>query len=114
MDEVRISIILIFLCFIGLIIFGLILQRIFSNRFKFKDDIDLRKDARIKRREKATDIILGKLKLEEDELLDFIAEMLLDCKYDRDSKADKNVLQKNAELLDKLFNKMTNKKVGDL
>ena len=73
------------------------------KRKKLKYEIDVSKNARRKRREKAKEIISGNLELEEDELLDFLAEMLMDCKYDADSDADDQVKAENAEIIEQLF-----------
>jgi len=107
MEEPRLVAFLFLLGLIVLILIGVVLQNIYlyisAKKKKTKYEIDISDSARKKRREKAEKIISGDLKLEAEELLDFIAEMLLDCKYDADSGADDTVKQKNAEILEKLF-----------
>jgi hypothetical protein len=61
------------------------------------------KKAKIRRREKAEAIIAGKSELKDDEFDDFMTELLIDCRDDKDSNANEAVLQKNAELIEKLF-----------
>ena len=61
------------------------------------------KKGKVQRREKAEAIIAGKVKLKEDEFEDFMVEFLIDCKDDKSSNAKEAVLQKNAELIEKLF-----------
>jgi hypothetical protein len=67
------------------------------------------KRAKIKRRKKAEAIIVGKLSLKDQEFSDLLTEIMIDCKEERGSNANEAVLQKNAELLKKLFDIDTKK-----
>lgn len=59
--------------------------------------------AKIQRRKKAEAIISGKITPKDNELLDLLTEILIDCKESKDTNASEAALQKNAELVKELI-----------
>jgi hypothetical protein len=103
MAEIRYFIpIPIFLIILLIVLPGILLSWLYGWLFG-KYHVHKYKKAKVQRRKKVEAIIAGKMELKEDEFDNLMTEFLIDCKYDKDSNANEAVLQKNAELIEKLF-----------